>query len=339
MNTPCVFSIVVPVFHGGDLLRQSLKALSLLHSDPDRFEVLVAGPSGGPAQSIVRDFATGRFHPRYVGSAERTRAGWLNMAIALASGCYLAFIDDDVFVPDDWLTGLETAFSRHPDAGLIGGADAGVGVSPFDLAFDALMTSPLGSGRLRAGKGMAGSQYSPRLWNMAMPRRVALEVAARRGNGSGHVFNPRLSLHEDCELASRVRELGRAVVFVPGLVVRHRRDTNLPEVIRRDFAIARVCRAEGLHPGPHRLLAGVLAATLLLAATAIVEKRLLAPLLTGALAYVFLLAVLAVEAGLRKRSFRVFLMVPVLAAGLHTARAAGYLLPPSGLDRPPRQTT
>jgi GT2 family glycosyltransferase len=328
MPDDITFSVILPLYHRGDLLRCALAALRAIDYPADRFEVLVPGPPNDPAQAIVREAASGApFRMDYVPVAGTTRAAHLNGAIAVSRGEFLAFADDDVFVLPDWLARLEAIFRREPGAAMVGGVDLAVDAEGlFDVAFDAALHSVLSSGRSRVGNGVRAGPYYPRLWNMALPRGVAMEAALAQADGSRQVFNPAVPVHEDVELGRRVRRLSRPIVFDPDLKVRHRRKTTFGAMVRRDFVIARTCRAEGLQPWGHRALSGALVAGAGLAAGAIFWPPLAWVLATLGGAYALLLAIVGAQAVIEKRRAGVLILAPLITAGLHLARAAGYLV-------------
>jgi hypothetical protein len=329
LDTEITFSVILPIYHSGDLLRRSLAAMRQVVYPADRFEVLVPGrPDDGDSRRIVEvSAADAPFKMAYVPVAAATRAGALNGAIAVSRGKFLAFADDDVFVEPDWLARLEEIFRRQPEAGLVGGVDTMTEKTGlFDLAFDAVLHSFLGGGRSRRGDGLRAGQYYPRLWNMTMPRAVADEAAIVRADGSREVFNAALPVHEDVELGERVRRTGRPLVFVPEVKVRHRRKTTFAAMVCRDFQAARTCRTEGLHRWGHRILAAVLVVGVVLAAGSIFWPQPRVGLAALAVIYALTLLTLGIVAAIRKRKLGVLFLAPLVAASLHLARATGYLV-------------
>jgi hypothetical protein len=248
-------------------------------------------------------------------------------SIDTSAGRYLAFVDDDVFVEPDWLMRLEEVFRREPEAGLVGGVDVMTeSEGTFDLAFDAVLHSFLSNGRSRMGDGVRAGHYYPRLWNMAIPRRVATEAAIRMADGSTEIFNATLSVHEDVDLGERVRRLGREIVFAPDVKVLHRRKTTFTAMVRRDFDIARTCRMTGLQPWGHYALSGALVGVVGLGLGSIFWTPSQMALAVLAAAYAAILLVVGIMAAVRKRRFGVLLLAPIITASLHLARATGYLV-------------
>ena len=322
------FSVIMPVCHGGQLLTKALTSLRRLEFPSAAMEVLVCAPEddADSRAAVASEAMAVPFPMRYVPSGSAGRPAALNAACALASGAYLAFVDDDAFPEPDWLTRLQEVLEHEPNVGIVGGVDELVGgLGTFDLALDVILNSFLATGSCRRETGVRMGKYYPRLWNMAMPRDLALEIAAMRGN-RGQVFDQTLAVHEDVELGDRVHHLGKVLVFAAQARVIHRRRTTFLNMFRRDVDMARTCRALGLHRLPHRiLLAGALAVVVFALLTPFSRACGLALMLVAGV-YVVLLAAVAVKGFVRTRRPAVLLFIPLLLTSLHAARVFGYIL-------------
>jgi GT2 family glycosyltransferase len=294
-------------------------------------EVLVGGPEeDGDSRALVEaQAAEAPFPIRYVSAPSSRRSVCLNAAVAAADGEVLAFVDDDGFAERDWLTALAGPMREEAAVGIVGGVDVLAGATgTFDLAFDAILNSTLATGGCRRPANAQIGDYYPRLWNMAMPAALArIVVAAREDEGDRPgLFDESLHLHEDVELGNRVRRMGKRLVFLPAARVNHQRETKLGVTLRRDFDMARASRSLGVHRRPHRLLVAALLTSL-----ALVGLGFLQPvcwlILAAAMGAHFLLGLLVgIQGLLRTRRLGVLLLVPLLLAALHLARATGYLV-------------
>lgn len=275
------FSVIVPVVHGGRFLEETLGSLRALDYPADEFEVL-------PAEGASRGAA-------------------LNAACRRARGRVLVFTDDDCIVPRDWLRVLRAALARDRNVGVIGGRDelAPAG-SAFDRAMDFVLNSFLGTGNLRHGDRRGAGRYYPKLWCMAVPR----EAAAAVEDGQGLLFDEKLPLGEDMDLAARVERAGSRIAYAPEWVVAHHRETTWGSFARRSFLSGRVSRALGLQALPHALLS-VLAVALFWP--------------PSLLAYLAVLAAEGVRALIVTGSAAAAALVPGLLATCHVARALGWL--------------
>ena len=139
-ETP-TFSVIMPVCHGGQLLREALGCLRGLDFAAKEMEVLVSGreEDEDSRRTVEAERAIAGFVMRYVGSNSGRRAVVLNAACAEAQGKYLAFLDDDVFAERDWLVRLLEVLKSDADVGIVGGVDELVGeLGSFDLALDSI---------------------------------------------------------------------------------------------------------------------------------------------------------------------------------------------------------
>jgi hypothetical protein len=154
--------------------------------------------------------------------------------------------------------------------------------------------------------------------------RPAAEAVALDG---GRLFDELLSVHEDVDLADRIERAGGRIVFAPAMRVIHRRETTYPSVLRRNFAMAGVCRAKGLHRATHLLAATGLLTVLVLVTLAPWVPAVRLPLGMLLTAYAAPLLAVGIGAACRCRRPALLVLVPFLAASLHAARALGYVNP------------
>jgi glycosyltransferase involved in cell wall biosynthesis len=330
MTQPLDFSILLPVCHGGKFLQQSLCSLHNIDFPHHRFEVLVAGfKDDEQSRSIVESEAgVASYSVRYIGCSGMNRAGLLNQACSAAKGNTLAFADDDCIFFPDWLTKLEHALKHKNNIGVIGGEDNLIGdTSSFDLALDHVLNSFIGTGGVRKGQGSRIGKYYPKLWNMAVPRDVAISVAKRNENGVLHIFNESLDVHEDVDLANRIERAGKRVIFASEVRIGHCRDTTFTSFFLRNMAMARTCKSIGVHHIPHIMLAIFILSIAVLAIFSSIfpPLRNVIGIVTGI--YVAVLLVSAFGGFAHTRRWSMLVMIPVLLVSLHFARGLGYLFP------------
>ncbi|MEW6600309.1 MAG: glycosyltransferase [Nitrospirota bacterium] len=329
MTQPFDFSILVPVCHGGRFLYQSLCSLRDTDFPHHRFEVLIAGLEGDEQSKgiVVSEAGSASYSVRYLECSGRNRAGRLNQACFAAKGKILAFADDDcVFFPD-WLTQIEHALKLRDNVGVIGGKDDLRGeTSSFGIALDYVLNSFWGTGGVRTGQGRIG-QYYPKLWNMAIPRDVAMGVAIGDEKGYLQIFKESLDIHEDVDLANRIKKAGKRVIFAPEVRIGHCRDTTFHAFFRRNMVMARTCKNLGVHHFPHIMLA-----TFIMSITVLTMFALIFPPLRNVLAivtgiYVAVLLLSAFGGFKRTRRWSMLVMIPWLLFSLHLSRGLGYLFP------------
>ncbi|RJP68697.1 MAG: glycosyltransferase [Candidatus Abyssobacteria bacterium SURF_17] len=335
MTNAMDFTIIVPVCHGGSFLNRALQSLQEIEYPSSSFEVVVAASAAdGKSESTVRQHvAQTPFLISYVACIGMNRAGWLNAACAVARGDIWVFSDDDCVFRRDWLRKIKEVVEAAPNIGLVGGIDELTAVnSSFARALDFVLNSFFGTGGLRAGRKVLRNGYYPRLWNMALPHKVALDIALRARHGFPQIFDESLNVCEDLEIARRVRKSGEKVTFAPQVRVGHSRDTTFRSFVQRNLAMARTSRRLGLLRLPHAALSGLALCTLTLLAGSFFAYSARVALLIHLGAYSATLLAHAVMALVHTRSLRAAVMVPCLLAGLHFARGFGYFLPDRTAD-------
>lgn len=324
------FSVIMPVCHGGSFLKGALESAAALDFPPDRYEIIVAKDDRhGEAEQLCADIS--RRAPaeiRLVAGNASTRSSLLNAACDSARGEWVAFTDDDCVLPSDWLQRFRDAINRNPDAGLIGGVDELVeGGSDFDEALDWVLNSRVGTGGYRMPFAERSETYHPKLWNMAAPRKLLIEMATCEKEDRPQVFDESIDVHEDVDLASRIRKGGRDVILARDVRVKHHRDTTFRSFVSRNFRMAGTCRRAGVHYGPHLALAAVAAAAACVAVAALFLRpwRLILAVLIAA--YLLLLFISGIMAAVSRHRPVALILTPLLLAGVHVARTAGFLWP------------
>ena len=122
-------------------------------------------------------------------------------------------------------------------------------------------------------------------------------------------------------------------VNVPELVVEHYRDSDYWAFVGRNLLMGRASRVLGAHRLAHRALAAALLGVVALGVLAVFWPPARIALLACVGAYALVLVVSGIAAALATRRPVALLAVPPLVAGVHLARALGYMLPPHGSSR------
>lgn len=327
------FSIILPVCHGGKFFRKALGSLGRLEFPRESFEVLFAGTDNYDLRkSVQAESAETNIAMKYIDVMKLNRSAMLNEAISRSKGRILVFADDDcVFLPE-WLRRLSDVFERENNIGVVGGLDqVGANEPPFNVALDYVLNSFAGTGGLRRRQGPRVDKYYPKLWNMAIPREVALGVAIKSNEGVSQVFNETLDVHEDVELIDRIEKTGKRIIYAPDVIVMHSRDTTLRSFTRRSFNMARTSRSVGVHRLPHVSLAVFTLVLISLTIASIISGPFRPVLTVVSAAYFAVLLLSALGGGIRSGQPVVGMYVPLLLILLHFSRGLGYLFPLRGL--------
>ncbi len=212
-------SIIVIAFNEIDLIGECLTLL--LTQSYSNFEVIVYdnASTDGTADYIAQNFPQVRL---LRGTENLGFGGANNQAAQLASGKYLAFVNDDAYVTPNWLEPIIDLMESDPS---IGGASA------------ELMCLEDKDVVLCHGNGihLSGVAYLKDRGKHAKP---AAPIEAGAISGAAFVINRELFLevggfesmfflyYEDTDLSLRLRLLGKRCVAVPGAVVYHNSESR-----------------------------------------------------------------------------------------------------------------
>jgi GT2 family glycosyltransferase len=229
---PPVVSVVVPTRGRAAYLEVTLDSL-LAQRAGIQYEIVVVDDGGGvPQRPGVRYVV----HPQRGGLNAARNAG-----IREARAPLIAFVDDDVLVPPDWLAALVEGAARHPEAEAFGG--------PIRARFEG--RPPRGCGRedppittLDLGPADRDADF---VWgaNFAV-RRSAVE---RIGPFDESIVRP----HGDEEdWLERLRAAGGRIVYLAAAGLEHRRtaeDARLRPLARAAYARGGAARASDRRRG------------------------------------------------------------------------------------------
>jgi len=144
-----------------------------------------------------------------------------NRALAETEGDYIAWIDDDVLVDDEWLVALADAAERLPDVQAFGGP-----ISPwFPITPDPVLMSVFPA----LARGFCGLDYGAQETNLGPDQPIfGANMVYARSATEGMRFDPTLGPNaglelgaDDTEFLARVRARGGILVWVPRMQVKH----------------------------------------------------------------------------------------------------------------------
>ncbi len=118
MGAGLKFSIIIPTYNGGDLLRSCLESVCALKFPKQDFEVIVVdNNSNDDSADIIGSFPVTKVDDKRHQSSYAAR----NAGLEIARGEIIAFTDSDCEVDPNWLSALWEAAKRSPEAGCIAG--------------------------------------------------------------------------------------------------------------------------------------------------------------------------------------------------------------------------
>jgi glucosyl-dolichyl phosphate glucuronosyltransferase len=116
-------SAIVCTYNRSHLLREALAGITAQQTDGLRYEVIVVdNNSTDDTRRVAEAFAgAGRGALRYVLERQQGVSHARNAGIAASSAPVLAFFDDDVTVPNDWLSKIKRALDGNGNVDYVGG--------------------------------------------------------------------------------------------------------------------------------------------------------------------------------------------------------------------------
>ena len=252
MPAPPLISICILSGHGAEALDACLESLRAQVSPP-AFELVVGGPCGPDAVSVVRrHFPDAQICPSEDGHPGSAR----NSLIERAGGELLLFLDDDVTVRPDLLQRLERTAASFPEASVFGGPND---TPPWSSLFEVVQGAVLGSA---IGSGPVSRRYGARHPGPADERWFTLcNLAVRRAVMVPFVSD--LVCAEENALLSQLRARGEQMRYDPGLRVFHSRRPTWRKFARQMLKYGRG-RGQLLARSPGTFRAAYLAPTALL---------------------------------------------------------------------------
>ena len=209
---------------------------------PGRLDVTVAlAPSHDGTAEVLAELGRDARVTAVDNPSGLTAAG-LNAAIAASSGAVVARVDGHAVLPPGYLR-RAVELLDETGADNVGGIMAAEGVTPFERAVAAAMSSRFGTGDARFHYG--GPAGAVDTVYLGVFRRSALD----RVGG----FDETLVRTQDSELNVRIRATGGIVWFSPDLRVRYRPRGSLRALARQYFEYGRWRRVVARrHPGSLR---------------------------------------------------------------------------------------
>lgn len=216
-------SVVMPILNEERHLAEAVGAV-LASDHPGDLEVILAlGPATDRTPQIAADLARDP-RVRVVPNPSGRTADGLNAALAVASFDVIVRVDGHAVIPPDYLrTALETL--ERTGADNVGGIMAAEGVTAFERAVAAAMTSWFGVGG--AAFHIGGAEGPALTVYLGAFRRSALE----RVGG----YDATMVRAQDWELNHRIRSTGGVVWFTPRLRVRYRPRATAAALARQYF--------------------------------------------------------------------------------------------------------
>lgn len=221
------FTVIIPTYNRPDEAAACLAAISRVHYDKHRFEVIVVDDGGSSdLESIVLGFQ-GTLQVRLVRQSNSGPSSARNRGAQSARGQYLLFTDDDCEPDANWLAAFDQRLRQLPSH-MIGGAV--VNGAPQDL-YALASQSVLDSLYEHYNRGSRGARFFASN-NLVVPAKLFEQVGG---------FNTefRMAAGEDREFCDRWLQSGYGLAFAPDAVILHRQRSGLGAYWKQHFRYGR----------------------------------------------------------------------------------------------------
>jgi glycosyltransferase involved in cell wall biosynthesis len=123
MTEPVAVSVVISTYNRAAVLPRALESIVSQDVNDFVYEIIVVdNNSNDNTRSVIESYlARGGPQIRYVFERQQGVSFGRNAGIAASCAPIIAFFDDDVFVPRDWLATIKKIMDQHPEVDFIGG--------------------------------------------------------------------------------------------------------------------------------------------------------------------------------------------------------------------------
>ena len=205
---PTTVSVVMAIKDEAANIEQAIDAILTQTYSRIREIVVAVAPSSDGTDAICRRLEREVPEFRVIANPKGWVSSGLNAAIAATTGHVIVRVDGHCHLPPKYVE-ISTETLRNTGAAVVGGIQRAVGVTPFQRAVAAAMSSRAGVGNAHFHFG--GEPGPTDTVFLGVFRREALDAVAG--------YNESLLRNQDYDLNWRIREAGGIVWFTPELAV------------------------------------------------------------------------------------------------------------------------
>ena len=236
-----IISVIVPVYNDSRGLKDTLESLVNQNSPPENFEIIVAD-NGSTDNTLDVAKAFTQKYPKLIRFVveDKTQSSYAarNMGIKNARGSIIAFIDADMSVDEDWLTGISDSLKEHQADYLACNVEIYTkGKSIFGLY-----------------NKMTGFPVEDYVRNLHFAPTCCLVVRKIVFENAG-LFDSRLISSGDKEFGTRVYKSGYKIYYEPNIVMKHPARSSLKQLFSKSFRIGRGAQQlSSYHPERYKIM-------------------------------------------------------------------------------------
>ena len=324
MSAPDV-SVLVPVLNEGRFIRETAQAMLAQRFDGEVELLFVDGASDDDTRAILLELAASEPRIRVLDNPGRKTPLGLNVALAAASGEYVARMDAHAWYPPDYLA-LGVARLRRGDADWVAGPAVPRPGSGWSRRVAIALASPFGQGGSR--KWREGTEADTESEEFDLDTGVFAGVWRRELLERYRGWDPDWHANQDAELAARFLADGRRIVCLPAMAAEYAPRERLSGLARQYFRFgwyrAKTARRHPDSLRPQHLVAVGL--TLTAAAGALGPRQLARPARAALAAYGLGLCGLSTRAARRAGAGASdAAALPLVFAVLHLGWGTGFV--------------
>lgn len=212
-------TVLVATRNRANLLALALDRLARLDTRGIRWQLVVVDNGSTDSTPQVLSGALARLPLQVVQEPVPGKNRALNAAVPHVRGHLLAFIDDDILVPTDWLMVLVEAAGRWPDCGVFAGRIVPVFPEGTPAWVQAHDFGRAAFGRFDLDQPEGPTNHYGFGGNLVI--RADAVRAHRFDDGIGPVAGRDYAMGSETEYLQRLRRAGQRTTYVPSLVVEH----------------------------------------------------------------------------------------------------------------------
>ena len=312
-------AVVMPVLNEENYLEAAVLAiLSQDYAGPIQV-VLALGPSADRTNEVAARIIAGDSRVSSVQNPTGRTPEGLNAALAATTQEIVVRVDAHSELSDGYIR-LAVETLQRTGADNVGGIMGARGVTNFERAVAAAMTSPLGVGSASFHTG--GQEGPAETVYLGVFKRSALE----RVGG----YDPAFTRAQDWEMNHRIRATGGTVWFNPELFVTYRPRPSVGKLAKQYFEYGRWRRVVSRrHEGTinYRYLAPPF--TVIGVASSLILGAVVSPILfVPALVYALFILIASARIG---KSLGEFVSLPLILLTMHMTWGIGFLTSPKSL--------